>query len=50
MVKGKKTPKAPSKNRMVIPPESWTGYPPNKPTKCPAEILRKTIGGGKRAS
>jgi hypothetical protein len=33
----------------VIQPESWTGYPVNKPCNCPLETLRKTAGGGKGA-
>jgi hypothetical protein len=38
----------------VIPPspENMTGYPPKSKGKCncPAELLGKTAGGGKRAS
>jgi hypothetical protein len=31
----------------IIPPSSITGYPVNKPCKCPSELLRKAAGGGK---
>jgi len=43
---GKASPKVKAKE-----PVNITGYPVNKPCKCPAEILAKTAGGGKaRAS
>ena len=31
----------------LIPPKSLTGFPKNKPCKCPEKILSKTAGGGK---
>ncbi len=43
--------KAPvAKKQNVIPPKSWTGYPPKTTCSCPATLLGKTAGGGKSAA
>lgn len=49
MVKKKQTKKDKPKGN-IIPPENITGYPKKKPCNCPAEILSKTAGGGKRSA
>ena len=49
MVKKSKV-KTPKRRPDVIPPESITGYPKKKPCKCPAELLSKTAGGGKKSA
>ena len=49
MVKKSSSKKTKVPNRNVGPFTNITGYPLNKPSNCPAELLRKAALGGKRS-